>query len=567
MFGSLQFLSALFIFFIGLGVATAMVLFVIDISQTQDAIRRNYPVLGRFRYLFTMLGEFFRQYFFAMDREEMPFNRAEREWVNRSAQDYDNTVAFGSTKNLTPAGTAIFVNCPFPTLTQDAVDMIPMRIGPYCKHPYNAPSFFNISGMSYGALSTPAVRALSNGAKLAGCWMNTGEGGLSLHHLEGGCDIVFQIGTAKYGVRDENGGLSDERLKEVSAYESVRMFELKLSQGAKPGKGGILPGAKVTEEIAKIRGIRAGEDSISPNRHPEISSVVELLDLLEHIREVTGKPTGFKSVFGSFDWLEEICREVHARGIERAPDFITVDSGDGGTGAAPMPLMDNVGLPIKEALPLASDVLHKFALRDRIRLIASGKLVTPSEVAWAIATGADFVVSARGFMFSLGCIQSLKCNKNTCPTGITTHNPRLQKGLNPADKAVKVASYCKKIVYEVQMISHSCGVVRPRLMKREHVRIVQSSGKSVPMSVLYPRPEVLPEYAGEDRPGAGLERATASDGIWAEDVTELYEMYKTHAEVIRRLAAKGYSRSAIATFTGKREEQVQEILEPNAAAN
>ena len=567
LFGSLQFLSALFIFIVGSGVATILFLFVVDISQTEDAVRRNYPVLGRFRYLFTMLGEFFRQYFFAMDREEMPFNRAEREWVSRSAKDYDNTVAFGSTKNLTPAGTAIFVNCPFPTLTQDAVDMIPMRIGPYCRQPYNAPSFFNISGMSYGALSAPAVKALSKGAFLAGCWMNTGEGGLSEHHLEGGCDIVFQIGTAKYGVRDQNGGLSDEKLIEVSACESVRMFELKLSQGAKPGKGGILPGEKVTEEIARIRGIRAGEDSISPNRHPEINSVGELLDAIEHIRSLTGKPTGFKSVFGSFDWLEEICKEVRARGIESAPDFITVDSGDGGTGAAPMPLLDNVGLPIKEALPLASDLLHKFGLRNRIRLIASGKLVTPSEVAWAIATGADFVVSARGFMFSLGCIQSLKCNKNTCPTGITTHNPRLQKGLNPADKSVKVASYCKKIVYEVQMISHSCGVVRPRLMERQHVRIVQSSGKSVPMSVLYPRPDILPEYADGSLSEAGQKKANAPDDIWVEDVTELYEKYRTHAEVVRHLAAKGYSTSAIASFTGKRERQVREIFEPKPEAN
>ena len=492
LFESLQFLSALFIFCVGVAAATAVTLFIIDVSQTKDAVRRNYPVLGRFRYLFSMLGKFFRQYFFAMDREEMPFNRAERELVDRSSRDHDNTVAFGSTKNLTPAGAAIFVNYPFPTLTQDAVDMImiPMQIGPYCRQPCNAPSFFNISGMSYGALSTPAVRALSKGAALAGCWLNTGEGGLSEHHLEGNCDIVFQIGTAKYGVRDDKGGLSGEKLIGVAAMGNMRMFELKLSQDAKPGKGGILPGAKVTEEIARIRGIPAGEDSISPNRHPEINSVPELLDMIRHLREVSGKPVGFRSVFGSFDWLEEICEEVHARGIEHAPDYITVDSGDGGTGAAPMPLMDNVGLPIKEALPLASDVLHKYGLRDRIKLIASGKLVTPSEVAWAIAAGADFVTSARGFLFSLGCIQSLKCNKNTCPTGITTHNPRLQKGRNPADKSVRVASYCKKVVYEVQIISHSCGVVRPRLMGRQHARIVQGDGKSIPMNVLYPRPEV-----------------------------------------------------------------------------
>ena len=492
--GGLQFLSALFIFVVGTVLAIGVVIFVIDVRQTHDAIRRNYPVIGRFRYLFSMLGEFFRQYFFAMDREEMPFNRAEREWIGSSSEKADNTVAFGSTRSLTPVGTPIFVNYPFPTLTEDAVAMLPMLIGPYSRNPYNAPSFFNISGMSYGALSTPAVRALSNGARMAGIWYNTGEGGLSKHHLEGNCDIVFQIGTAKYGVRDEKGALSPDKLREVASHEQVKMFELKLSQGAKPGKGGILPGAKVTAEIAAIRGIPEGEDSISPNRHPEINSIPELIDMIEQVREISGKPVGFKSVFGSFEWLEELCIEIHRRGIECAPDFITVDSGDGGTGAAPMPLMDNVGLPVKETLPLASDVLHQYGLRDRVRMIASGKLVNPSEVGWAIATGADFVTSARGFMFALGCIQSLKCNKNTCPTGITTHNPRLQKGLDPTDKAVRVCNYAKRVIYEVQVISHSCGVVRPRLMNRSHVRVVQGNGKSVPMIELYPRPEVLPEY-------------------------------------------------------------------------
>lgn len=490
----LSFLSALFVTIIGCVVFAVVVLFFIDISQTKDAVRKNYPVLGRFRYLFSMLGEFFRQYLFAMDREEMPFNRAEREWIDRAAKNHDNTVAFGSTKNLATSGTAIFVNCPFPTLDEDAVEMQSLLIGPYCKTPYDAPSFFNISGMSYGALSTPAVRALSNGARMAGCWMNTGEGGLSPYHLEGGCDIVFQIGTAKYGVRDEAGDLSDDKLREVAAHEQVKMFELKMSQGAKPGKGGILPAVKVTPEIAKIRGIAAGKDSISPNRHPEIDNAEEMLDMLVHIREVTGKPVGFKAVFGSFGWLEELCRVIHERGIESAPDFITIDSGDGGTGAAPMALMDNVGLVVKEALPLVSDVLHQYNLRDRIKIVCSGKLVTPSEVAWAIAAGADFVTSARGFMFSLGCIQALKCNKNTCPTGITTHNKRLQKGLNPKDKAVKVANFCKNMIYEVQVISHSCGVSRPRLMKRKHVRIMQDNGKSVPMDQLYPRPDVLKEY-------------------------------------------------------------------------
>lgn len=566
MFGSdftlslLQFLSELFVFVVGFGFATVVLIFIADVSQTRDAVRRNFPVLGRFRYLFSMLGEFFRQYFFAMDREEMPFNRAEREWVERSSSNHDNTVAFGSTRNLTPAGTAIFVNYPFPTLSEDAVDMIPMQIGPTCEHPYNAPSFFNISGMSYGALSTPAVRALSKGAGLANCWLNTGEGGLAEHHLEGGADIVFQIGTAKYGVRDQDGRMSDAKLREVAAINAVRMFELKLSQGAKPGKGGILPGTKVTEEIARIRGIEAGKDSISPNRHPEIGNARELLDMIGHIREVTGKPVGFKSVFGNFEWLEDVCREIHRRGVESAPDFITVDSGDGGTGAAPMPLMDNVGLPIKEALPLTSDVLHKYCLRDRIRLIASGKLVTPSEVAWALATGADFVTSARGFLFSLGCIQSLKCNKNTCPTGITTHNPRLQRGLNPAEKSVRVANYCQRIVKEVQIISHSCGVVRPRLLTRDHVRIVQPNGKSIPMGELFPRPAILPEHFEWTQTLRTMRASEDAHDIRNENVTELYETHLTHTRVIRELASRGYAIADIARFVGQKPARVEAAL-------
>lgn len=482
----LGFLSTLFIFVIGLAVLAIAVVFVIDVTQKRDAVRRNFPVLGRFRYVFSKLGEFFGQYFFAMDREEMPFNRAEREWVTASAAGHDNTVAFGSTKNLTPVGTVIFVNCPFPTLTEDSVPTPPITIGEYCDNPYESRSIINISGMSYGALSQPAVRALSNGAKLADCWLNTGEGGLSPHHLDGGCDIVFQIGTAKYGVRDMDGQLDLDRLRSVAEHPEVKMFELKMSQGAKPGKGGILPAVKVTAEIAAIRGIPVQQASLSPNGHTDIRNVSELADMIERIRETTGKPVGFKTVVGAYGWLNGLCEEFSQRGIESAPDFITVDSGDGGTGAAPMPLMDNVGLPVKESLPMVADILTRHGMRDRVKLIASGKLITPAEIAWAYCAGADVVVSARGFMFSLGCIQALKCNKNTCPTGITTHDPRLQRGLDPRDKAVRVKNYVERVRYDVGVIAHSCGVPHARALKRYHCRLVQSSGKSVPLDELCP---------------------------------------------------------------------------------
>lgn len=487
----LDILSTLFIVAVGLGVLLVFVLFLIDVLQTKDAVRRNYPVIGRFREIFTTLGEFFRQYFFAMDREEMPFNRAERDWVNRSARGKDNTIAFGSTRQLTVAGTPIFVNCPFPTLDSDAAGTQGLEFGPFCDHPYVARSLVNISGMSYGAISRPAVTALSKGAQMAGCWINTGEGGLSPYHLEGGADIVFQIGTAKYGVRTPDGGLDDDRLRAVAAHRQVKMFEVKMSQGAKPGKGGILPGEKVTAEIAAIRGIPEGVASISPNRHPEVDSVEELLDFIGHIRAVTGKPTGFKAVVGAYGWLEDLCAAVHVRGIASAPDFITIDSGDGGTGAAPMPLMDSVGLTLKESLPMVADILIRHGLKDRIRLVSSGKLVTPTNVAWALCAGADVVATARGFMFALGCIQALKCNKNTCPTGITTHNPRLQRGLDPTEKSVRVANYCRNLVHEVEIIAHSCGVPEPRRLKRHHVRIIQDGGKSVPMDELYPYPDAV----------------------------------------------------------------------------
>jgi glutamate synthase domain-containing protein 2 len=497
----LELMAGLFVFVVGLAVLAVLVMYVIDVTQTRHAVRRNYPVIGRFRYLFEHLGEFFRQYFFAMDREELPFNRAQRSWCYRAAKNVDNTVAFGSTRDLRFPGTVIFVNCPFPTLDEDAVDPRPVTIGPYCRFPYITPSLFNISGMSFGAISKPAVLALSNGARMAGCWMNTGEGGLSPYHLEGGADIVFQIGTAKYGVRDLDGNLDAAKLREVAARPQVKMFEIKLSQGAKPGKGGILPGAKVTPEIAAIRGIRPGQDSISPNRHLDIDCNEDLLNVIQYIRAETGKPVGFKAVIGHAAWLDNLFSEIRERGIESAPDFITVDSAEGGTGAAPMPLIDDVGLPLRESLPLLVDKLVEYGLRDRVRVVASGKLVTPADVAWALCVGADFVTSARGFMFALGCIQALQCNKNTCPTGITTHNVKLQRGLDPADKAVRVMNYHRNMTKEVGVIAHSCGVREPRELRREHARIVLHNGTSIPLNVLYP--EAQPRYASGP-PGAAL---------------------------------------------------------------
>jgi len=484
---ALEWMATIFIFALGLLIIFLIGVYIADVTQTKQAIRRNYPIIGHFRYYFEHLGTFFRQYFFTMDREEMPFNRAQRSWVYRAAKNIENTVAFGSTRDLRPPGSLLFVNTAFPTLGKDAVECLPVTIGKHsARTPFVARSFFNISGMSYGAISKPAVQALSYGARKANAWMNTGEGGLSPYHLEGGADIVFQIGTAKYGVRDEEGRLSDDKLREIAAHEQVRMFEIKVSQGAKPGKGGILPGAKVDEKISKIRGIPIGEDSISPNRHPEIKTNDDLIDMINHVREVTGKPVGFKAVLGDKVWIRDFCQSINKRGRELAPDFITIDSADGGTGAAPMSLIDYVGLPIQESLPIAIDSIIEAGLRDRIAVIASGKLINPAEVAWALCMGADFITSARGFMFSLGCIQALQCHQNTCPTGITTHDKKLQSGLVAEQKSSRVCNYIENIRHEVGVIAHSCGVRSPRELDRCHARIVQDNGKSVTLEDLYP---------------------------------------------------------------------------------
>ncbi|GAB3279326.1 FMN-binding glutamate synthase family protein [Parahaliea aestuarii] len=493
--GVVEVLAVIIALAVTFGILTLLWMYVVDVTQTRHAIRRNYPVIGRFRYFFEHLGEFFRQYFFALDREELPFNRAQRSWVYRAAKNIDSTVAFGSTMPLNQPGDILFLNSLIPPLEEDIKPRSHLSFGAgYARTPYTTDAFFNVSAMSFGALSQPAIRALSRGAAKAGIWLNTGEGGLAPYHLEGNCDVVFQIGTAKYGVRDEHGRLSDERLRHIAGHEQVRMFEIKLSQGAKPGKGGILPGVKVTEVIASTRGIPVGEDSISPNRHREIHTIDDLLHLIHHVRDVTGKPVGIKAAIGQTAWLDEFCQRIHDLGLEYAPDFFTVDSADGGTGAAPQSLMDLMGLPVRRSLPIVVNKLVEYGLRQRVRVIASGKMVNPAGVAAALCLGADCVNSARGFMFALGCIQALQCNRNTCPTGVTTHNPELQKGLDPTNKAERVAHYARNLMHEVEIIAHSCGATEPRLLNRSHAQIISERGLPEPLMDYYPLPEIRAEY-------------------------------------------------------------------------
>ncbi len=472
-----------------------ILLFVYDLFQKQHSITRNFPVIGHIRYLAEALGPYLRAFFYSRDREEKPFNRYERNWIYRAAKNVSSVVSFGTTRNLHERGSIYFVDAPFPLLDIDAIKTKPVTIGVHCPNPYTTTSLINISAMSYGSISKNAVIALARGAKMAGVWMNTGEGGITEYHLEAGCDLVAQIGTAKYGYRTLDGKLSDEKLKKVASYPQVKMFEIKLSQGAKPGKGGLLPANKVTPDVAAIRGIPVGEDSVSPNRFPEIANSSQLLDFINHVRDVTGKPTGFKVVLGDYDWLHVLFKEIHQRGLEHAPDFITLDGKEGGTGASPVSLTDYMGLPLAESLPVLIDLLKKYDLRERIKVIASGKLVTPSMVCWALCVGADFIGSARGFLFALGCIQAMRCHTNNCPTGITTHNQFLMRGLDPTDKAVRVGHYVKNLEYEVGEICHSCGVHEPRELTRAHLRMVSAYGTSVSFSELYP--DVTPETSKE----------------------------------------------------------------------
>jgi glutamate synthase domain-containing protein 2 len=463
----------LILFILLLLVLGVSALYVHDKRQTAHTILRNYPVIGYFRYFAETLGEYMRQYQYLPDWAERPFNRLERSWVYRSAKGVSNLRSFGS-ENVPPF---IFHNAAFPVLDEEKRPWTGKQIGlsegpGACRKPYMAPSFFNISGMSYGALSHAAVSALSRGAREAGIWMATGEGGLAPYHLEGGCDVIMQMGTAKYGVRDEDGNLSESRLRELAGHEQIRMFEVKLAQGAKPGKGGILPGVKVTAEIAAIRGITMGRDSISPNRHKDIGNVRELGQFVERVRTITGKPVGVKFVAGDPTFLDDWFTDCVAH-PEGCPDYIQIDGGEGGSGAAPAPLMDYVGLPITMALPQVADARDRHGLHDRIRIIASGKLITPDKVAWALCMGADFVSSARGFMFSLGCIQAMKCGSGKCPTGVTSSEEHLIAGLDPTDKAARVARYAKRVREDVEIIAHSCGLTDPGGFRPHHVSQIE----------------------------------------------------------------------------------------------
>lgn len=498
-------------------VAIVAIIAIRDLTQRQHAVTRNFPVVGHFRYLFEELGQPLRQYFFAGDLEERPYNRITRSWIYASAKGQNNMVGFGSQVNHNDPGRMLIVPSMYPTLKRAAAtdkDLPqPRVIGARRGQPYQPRRFANISGMSYGALSPNAVRALSRGANLAGCYMSTGEGSLSPYHVEGGGDILYQIGPAKFGCRTADGRFDDERAREIIALPQVKMVEIKLAQGAKPGKGGMLPKEKITKEIAEIRGIPMGVDCQSPNRFEEFDDAASLLDFIERVRRLTDKPVGLKLVVGSTAEIDELCREIRRRGD--GPDFIAVDGNEGGSGAAPLALADYVGMPLVDALIAVDNALRRDGLRDDITLIASGKIATGGEVATHIALGADLVHIGRGFLFSIGCIQALRCHTNTCPTGVTTQNRWLQAGLDPADKGVRVHNYAMALERDLQMITHACGLTHPSQLHRGHVVMNISPGVRKPMIEMFPYPPVQPS-ASRVTPHNGRGRTMFLDALQDE---------------------------------------------------
>ena len=436
-----------------------------DMLQTRSALRRNYPVLAHFRYGLESIGPEIRQYFVQSDLEDVPFSRQQRQLVYQRSRNVMDVVPFGTLRSAYAVDYEWINHSLAPAHAADHDFRV--VIGPSCAKPYSA-SVFNISAMSFGALSANAIRALNKGAKLGGFYHDTGEGSISPYHRENGGDLVWEIGSGYFGCRDENGRFSEERFAENAQSDQVKMIEVKLSQGAKPGHGGVLPAAKVSAEISLTRGVPMGVDCVSPARHSAFSTPVELLQFVARLRELSGgKPTGFKLAIGHpWEWFG-IAKAMHETGL--LPDFIVVDGAEGGTGAAPAEFVDHVGLPMHEALILVHNTLVGLNLRERIRIGAAGKITSAFDIARTLALGADWCNAGRGFMFALGCIQSLSCHNDKCPTGIATQNPGRWKHLDPQDKAVRVASYHDNTMRALRDLLGAAGLSDPSQLGPEHI--------------------------------------------------------------------------------------------------
>ncbi len=439
-----------------------------DMIQTRQSIRRNFPVVGRLRYVFEDLRPKIQQYFVESDTDGAPINRNDRSVIYQRAKKQIDTIPFGTQLDVYAEGYEWITHSIAP-LDFHKMDHHP-RIsfgGRDCTQPY-AMSVLNVSAMSFGSLSKNAVLALNGGAKMGGFAHNTGEGGLSPYHLEPGGDIIWQIGTGYFGARDAEGRFNDEAFTANATKPNVKMVEIKLSQGAKPGHGGILPAAKNTPEIAAIRLVKPGTTVFSPPFHSAFSTPLELIQFVAKLRKLSGgKPVGFKLCIGRKSEFMSICKAMVQ--LNTYPDFITIDGGEGGTGAAPPEFTNFVGMPLLDALAFADNALRGFGIRNEMRLIASGKILTGFHMIRAMALGADTCSSARAMMMALGCIQALECNRNTCPTGVATQRPDLMKGLVVDDKQVRVANYHKNTVESFVELISSCGIAHPEEINRSHV--------------------------------------------------------------------------------------------------
>jgi glutamate synthase domain-containing protein 2 len=441
---------------------------VYDMFQTKHAIKRNYPLLGRGRYMLENMGPKVNQYFIESDAEGRPFHRKFRSIIYQRAKQELDTQAFGTQMDVYKAGYEWMEHTIYP-LDGEKLDQSPrvMIGGGDCKQPYSA-SIFNISAMSYGSLSKNAVLALNGGAKIGGFAHNTGEGGISEYHLRLGGDLIWQIGTGYFGCRDKEGNFFPENFAEKACGKTVKMIEIKISQGAKPGHGGILPADKNTPEVAEIRQIEPYKRVNSPPSHTAFTTPMELMEFIRKLRELSGgKPVGFKLCIGKKSEFIAICKAMRSTGIK--PDFITVDGGEGGTGAAPMEFTDAVGMPLRNGLAFVVDALNGFDLKKDIKVIASGKIVFGFHIFRVLALGADVCNGARAMMLALGCIQALECNKNTCPTGIATQKPELVNGLSVKNKVDRVANYHNGTVKTLVEMLAAAGLNSVDKIERRHV--------------------------------------------------------------------------------------------------
>ena len=456
-----------------------------DLFQKEHAILRNFPLFGHLRYLAEIIGPEIRQYWVTNDKEEMPFNRAERSWIYATAKKQKNTFGFGTTEQLYEVGYPIIKHSTFPVpADKDNINsLIPCKkvIGKSNnrRNPYQAKSIINISAMSFGSLGENAITSLNKGALKANCYHNTGEGGVSPYHCQG-ADIVWQLGTGYFGARNEDGKFSLAKFKNMVQNNSdIKMIEVKLSQGAKPGKGGILPGQKVTKEIANIRGITPFKDCISPSRHTAFSTVDGLIDFIELLADTSGLPVGIKSAIGKLDFWKELAQRIQDR--DQGPDFITIDGGEGGTGAAPLAFADHVSLPFKIGFKRVYMIFKEKKLTHKITWIGSAKLGFPDRAIIAFSMGCDLINVARETMLSIGCIQAQKCHTGGCPTGVATQNKWLQRGLNISSKSERCAQYIMGFRKELLELTHASGYQHPSEFTGQDIEISTGVNKFVPL--------------------------------------------------------------------------------------